>query len=117
MKRRGKTTSVSRRLDHIHRKLKDITKELLDLINSVKMKIQNQYIKIIGIIIHNEVSEMEIKNTIHISNKKNKYFGINLPRETEILYTENFKILMKNLEKDTNKSAKTLHIHGMKEYC
>ena len=34
--------------------------------------------------------------------KKNKYLGINLPKETKDLFSENFKTLMKEI-KDTNR--------------
>ena len=32
-----------------------------------------------------------------------KYLGINLPKETKDLYTENYKTLMKEIKDDTNK--------------
>ena len=44
----------------------------------------------------NEKSEREIKESIPftIVTKRIKYLGINLPRETKDLYTENYKTLM-----------------------
>ena len=46
----------------------------------------------------------EIKETIAftIAIKRIKYLGINLPKETKDLYTENFKTLMKEIKDDTN---------------
>jgi len=46
---------------------------------------------------NNEKSEREIKGSIPftIATKRIKYLGINLPRETKELYTENYKTLMK----------------------
>ena len=46
---------------------------------------------------NNEISEREIKESIPltISTKRIKYLGINLPKETKELYTQNYKILMK----------------------
>ena len=35
--------------------------------------------------------------------KRIKYLGINLPKETKELYTENYKTLMKNIKDDTNR--------------
>ena len=35
--------------------------------------------------------------------KRIKYLGINLPKETKDLYSENYKTLMKEIEHDTNK--------------
>ena len=45
----------------------------------------------------NENSEREIKESIPftIATKRIKYLGINLPKETKELYTENYKTLMK----------------------
>ena len=44
-----------------------------------------------------EKSEREIKESIPftIATKRIKYLGINLPKETKELYTENYKTLMK----------------------
>ena len=42
-------------------------------------------------------------NPIHHCNKIIKYLGINLPKETEVLYTENYKIQMKEIKDDINR--------------
>ena len=52
-----------------------------------------------------------------------KYLGINLPKETEDLYVENYKTLMKEIKHDTNrwKNSKTqidgqiYHVHASEE--
>ena len=46
-------------------------------------------------------TEREIKESIPftIATKRIKYLGINLPKETKKLYTENFKTLMKEIKK------------------
>ena len=46
---------------------------------------------------NNEKSERTIKESIPftISTSRIKYLGINLPKETKDLYTENYKALMK----------------------
>ena len=46
---------------------------------------------------NNEKSEREMKESIlfTIATKRIKYLGINLPKETKELYTENYKTLMK----------------------
>ena len=48
---------------------------------------------------NNEKSEREIKESIPFTTatKRIKYLGINLPKETKELYTENYKILMKEI--------------------
>ena len=45
-------------------------------------------------------TEREIKESIPftIATKRIKYLGINLPKETKKLYTENFKTLMKEIK-------------------
>ena len=54
---------------------------------------------------NNETSEREIKESIPfiIATKRIKYLGINLPKETKELYTENYKTLMKDIKDDINK--------------
>ena len=53
---------------------------------------------------NNEKSEGEIKESIPftIATKRIKYLGINLPKETKELYTENYKTLMKEIKDDIN---------------
>ena len=54
---------------------------------------------------NNKLSEREIEETIPftITSKRIKYLGINLSNEAKYLYSENSKILMKELEDDTNR--------------
>ena len=51
--------------------------------------------------------QKDIKGTITFTTakkkKKNKYVGINLPKETKDLYIENYKTLMKEIKDDTNR--------------
>ena len=51
---------------------------------------------------NNEKSEKEIKESVlfTIATKRIKYLGINLPKETIDLYTENYKTLMKEMKDD-----------------
>ena len=53
---------------------------------------------------NNQKSEREIKESIPftIAIKRIKYLGINLPKETKELYTENYKTLMKDIKYDIN---------------
>ena len=53
----------------------------------------------------NEKSEREIKESIPftIATKRIKYLGINLPKETKELYTENYKTLMKEIKDAINR--------------
>ena len=52
-----------------------------------------------------EKSEREIKESIPftIVTKRIKYLGINLPKETKELYTENYKTLVKEIKDDKNR--------------
>ena len=53
----------------------------------------------------NERSEREIRKTIPFitTSKRIKYLGINLPKETKNVYSENYKTLMKEIKDDTNR--------------
>ena len=59
---------------------------------------------------NSEKSEREIKESIPvtIATKRIKYLGINLPKETKELYTENYKTLMKEIKDDINRWRDTL---------
>ena len=50
-------------------------------------------------------SKREIKELIPltIATKRIKYLGINLPKETKELYTENYKTLMKEIKDGINR--------------
>ena len=52
-----------------------------------------------------EIAEREIKETIPftITSKRIKYLGINLPKKAKHLYSENYKLLLKEIEDDTNR--------------
>ena len=54
---------------------------------------------------NNEKSEREIKESIPFTTatKRSKYLGINLPKETTELYTENYKTLRKEIKDDINR--------------
>ena len=54
---------------------------------------------------NNEKSERAIKESIPFTTaiKRIKYLGINLPKETKELYTENYKTLMKEMKDDVNR--------------
>ena len=49
--------------------------------------------------------QREIKETIPftIAMKRIKYLGINLPKKTQDLYIENYKIMVKEIKEDTNR--------------
>ena len=54
---------------------------------------------------NNEKTEREIKETIllSIAMKRIKYLGIYLPKDTKDLCIENYKTLVKEIKKDTNR--------------
>ena len=54
---------------------------------------------------NNEILERKIKETIPFitASKRIKYLGINLPKEAKDLYSENYKMLIKEIEDNTNR--------------
>ena len=53
---------------------------------------------------NNEPAERKLKKiSFTIVTKRIKYLGINLTEEVKDLYTENYKILLKEIEEDINK--------------
>ena len=87
---------------------KDSTRKLLELINEyskvARYKINTQK-SFAFLYTNNEETEREIKETIPftMAMKRIKYLGINLPKETKDLYTENYTTLMKEIKDDTNR--------------
>ena len=87
---------------------KDTIRKLLELISEFSKvsgyKINTQK-SVAFLYTNNEKSEREIKESIPftIKTKRIKYLGINLPKETKELYTENYKTLMKEIKDDINR--------------
>ena len=83
---------------------KDSIKKLLELISECSnvegCKINTQK-SLAFLYTNNENSKREI--TIHYCNNRIKYLGINLPKEIKELYTDNYKIVMKEIKDDTNR--------------
>ena len=79
---------------------KDSIRKLLELISEFSKvsgyKI-NTHRSLAFLYTNNEISEREIKESIPFTTttKRITYLGINLPKETKELYTENYKTLMK----------------------
>ena len=87
---------------------KDSIRKLLELISEFSKvaghKINTQK-SLASLYANNETSERAIKESIPftIATKRIKYLGINLPKETKDLYTENYKTLMKEIKDDINR--------------
>ena len=87
---------------------KDSIRKLLELISEFSKlagyKINTQK-SLAFLYTNNGKSEREIKESIPftIATKRIKYLGINLPKETKELYTENYKTLMKEIKDDINR--------------
>ena len=47
--------------------------------------------------------EEKLRNQSHSPLQQKEYLGINLPKETKELYTENYKTLMKEIKDDINR--------------
>ena len=99
--------------------LKDATRKLLELINEfgkvagIKMNAQKS---LAFLYTNKERSEREIKETLpfSIATKRIKYLGINVPKEVKDLYSENCKILMKEIKDDTT-DGEIYHVLGLEE--
>ena len=87
---------------------KDSIRKLLELISEFSKvagyKINTQK-SLAFLYTNNEKSERKIKESIpfSIATKRIKYLGINLPKETKELYTENYKTLVKETKDDINR--------------
>ena len=87
---------------------KDSTRKLLELIHEfgkvAGYKINTQK-SIAFLYTNNEKGEKEIREAIPfiITSKRIKYLGVNLPKETKDLYSENYKPLMKEIKDDTRR--------------
>ena len=87
---------------------KDSIRKLLELLtefSKVAGYKTNTYTSLAFLYTNNENSEGEIMVSIPstIATKRIKYLGINLPKETKELYTENYKTLMKEIKDDINR--------------
>ena len=95
---------------------KDATRKLLEFINEfgkvAGYKINTQK-SIAFLYINNERSEREIQETISftIASKRIKYLGISLSKETKILYSKNYKTLLKEIKDDTNRWKKSSYFN------
>ena len=87
---------------------KDSIRKLLELISEFSKvagyKINTQK-SLAFLYTNNEKSEREMKESIPfiIATERTKYLGVNLPKETKELYTENYKTLMKKIKDDINR--------------
>ena len=103
---------------------KDATRKLLQLTNDfgkvAGYKI-NIWKSLAFLYTNNKRSEREVKETtpFTITSNRIKYLGINLPKETKDLYSENCKTLMKEIEDDTNrwKYIPWYTLDWKKQYC
>ena len=87
---------------------KDATRKLIKLISEFDKvagyKINTQK-SLIFLCTSNERGEREIKKIIQftIASKRIKYIAINLPKEAKDLYSENHRMLMKEIKDDRNR--------------
>ena len=87
---------------------KDSTPKLLELIREFRKlsgyKVNHQK-SVAFLSTNSKTEEREIKESVPftIAPKTLRYLGINLTKEAKNLYSENYKVLMKEIEEDTKK--------------
>ena len=85
---------------------KDSTPKLLELIQEFRevsgYKINAQK-SVAFLDTNSKTEEREIKESIPFTPKTRRYLGIYLTKEVKNLYSENYKVLMKEIEEDTKK--------------
>ena len=97
----------------------DSTKKLLDLINkfgkTVGYKVSIRTSKSF-LYTNNEISEPKIRKKIPfaIATRNIKYLGIKLTKEVKDVYSENYRILRKEIKEDTIGSI--YHVQGLEEF-
>ena len=99
---------------------KDSTRKLLELVHeSGKVAGYNINTQELTAFLHtnSERPEREIREAIPltVASKRIKYLGVNLPKETKILYSENYKPPIKEIKDDTQIDGKTYHALGLEE--
>ena len=98
---------------------KDSTKSLLELMHEFSKvagyKI-NVHKSVAFLYTNNEATERQIKKLIPftIAPRSIKYLGINLTKDVRYLYAENYRKLMKEIEK-IQRNGKTLCAHELEE--
>lgn len=115
---RSKTTSICRWHDCIYRKPERLYQKTIrnkQIQKSCRYKINTQNSSAF-LDANNELAEREIKKIIplRITTKTKKYLGINLTKELKVLYTENYKTLLKETEEYTI-NGKIHCAHGLEE--
>ena len=103
---------------------KDSIRKLLELISEFSKvagyKINTQK-SLAFLYPNNEKSEREIKELIPftIATKRSKYLGVNLPKETKELCSENYKTLMKEIKENINRLRErdSMFLCRKNQYC
>ena len=101
---------------------KDSIRKLLELISEFSKvpgyKINAQK-SLAFLYTNNEKSERIIKESISftIATHRIKYLGINLPKETKELYTENYKTPMKEIKDNINRWRDSMFLGRKNQYC
>ena len=89
----------------IHRKPKRNYKKITSEFSKVTEYKVNTQKSLVFLYTNNEKSERELEESIPFTTAKKriKFLGINLPKETKELYTENYKTIMKEINDDINR--------------
>ena len=101
---------------------KDTIRKLLELISEFSKVAgykTNTQKSLAFLYTNNEIWEREIKESIPftIATKRIKYLGINLRKETKVLYTKNYKTLMKEIKEHKQMKWYSMFLGRKNQYC
>ena len=88
--------------------LKDSIRKLIELISEfsscrIKKSIQRNHLNFYIPIMKTQREKLRNQSHLPLQQKKLKYLGINLLKEMKELYTENYKMLVKEIKDDINR--------------
>ena len=118
--KRNKTLTVGNMILYIGNP-KDTIRKLLELIcefsKVARYKIQRNHLHSYTLTMKNQEEKLRNQSHLPLQQQKIKYLGINLPKETKDLYTENCKTRMKEIKHDKQMERDSRFLAWKNQYC